>query len=61
MCYLNNIPGEVDFMFDRIISVEAKRVNLTAIGYGFINGNPSSYGRGAICADLDDILPYMKD
>lgn len=61
MCYRANIPGEIDFVANYIVSYEAKRLSLKAYGYGISTGDPKSYGNGCIGADLDDIMPYMRN
>jgi hypothetical protein len=58
--YKTNIPGNIRFTLDALLGENYDRAILVAIGYGILGKSHEFYGRGAICCDLKDILPYMK-
>lgn len=55
--FTGNAPADVKFELHEFINNE--RVTLRAYGYGIIGHDSKSYGNGAICVDIQDIIKYM--
>lgn len=58
-CFRDNAPSGIKFELTAFISNE--RVTLRAYGYGMISGDRNSYGNGALCLEIKDIIPYMVE
>lgn len=56
-CYRGHAPSGVKFELTDFINDE--RCTLRAYGYGIIGQDEMSYGNGAICVDIEDIIKYM--
>lgn len=57
MCYSDNIPHGIKFKLTDFINDDL--VKLVAYGYGIISTDEGSYGSGAICADIKDIMEFV--
>ncbi len=55
--YLGNIPHNVEFEITDFLVDE--QVILRGYGYGIKGKDKESYGNGAICVEIKDIIPYV--
>lgn len=58
-CYRYDIPSGIKFELTDFINNE--RCTIIAYGYGIIGKDQNSYGNGAICVDINDIIPFMVE